>query len=159
MSKKCPFCNSETSEKGQKGIRFKCGVVSMKDLNNNLIEPPHIERTLDCLRYESDQLRAENERLTWKLESCHAEAVGEYAKENAELRDLAKALNAKISQQATELSEMTADYDRFQWLLKQGVAWRGCYRGGWMEGEWLYSEQNSRQEIDEFVTLTEPEDK
>jgi len=70
-----------------------------------------------------------------------------------------KCYERELKQLRTEIAEMTADYDRFQWLLKQGVAWRGCYLGGWMEGEWLYSEHNSRQEIDEFrgLTLTEPD--
>ena len=45
--------------------------------------------------------------------------------------------------------QLEADSKRLDWLLKQGVAWRGCYKDDWKEGEWLYDWQNAREFIDE----------
>lgn len=45
-------------------------------------------------------------------------------------------------------SETIRDAERFQWLIKRGVAWRGCYNDCWLENEWLYGVQNARKEID-----------
>ena len=44
--------------------------------------------------------------------------------------------------------EDIADAIRFQWLIRRGVAWRGCYEGDWKENEWLYEMQGARKEID-----------
>ena len=40
------------------------------------------------------------------------------------------------------------DAERFQWLINRGVAWRGCYKNEWKEGEWLYAIQDARKIID-----------
>jgi len=54
-----------------------------------------------------------------------------------------------------ENAELLKDKERLDWLLKQGLAWRGCYKGDWLEGEWMYgnytSHPNARREIDEAM--------
>jgi hypothetical protein len=47
--------------------------------------------------------------------------------------------------------ETIKDAERFQWLINRGLAWRGCYDKIWQEGEWLYSAQNAREQIDEAI--------
>jgi len=44
-----------------------------------------------------------------------------------------------------------ADAVRLQWLIRKGVAWRGCYADTWKEGEWLYEVQGARKIIDEAM--------
>ena len=51
-------------------------------------------------------------------------------------------------------AETLADAERFQWLLKRGLAWRGCYDAFWREGEWLYAEQNGRHEVDIAMSIS-----
>ena len=58
----------------------------------------------------------------------------ELLKENKELKERIKRLEK--------------DSDRLHWLLKRGLAWRGCYDGHWLEGEWLYSSQYAIATID-----------
>jgi len=41
------------------------------------------------------------------------------------------------------------DAARFRWLMQQGFAWRDCYDSFWKEGEWLYTNANPRQYVDE----------
>lgn len=52
---------------------------------------------------------------------------------------------AKLMEQVKQLKE---DSKRFNWLLKTGLAWRGCYNVNWIEGEWLYSSQYTIAIID-----------
>jgi hypothetical protein len=49
------------------------------------------------------------------------------------------------------MEELIKDSERLDWLLKQGIAWRGCYEGDWKEGEWLYEVQDARAQIDEAM--------
>lgn len=51
----------------------------------------------------------------------------------------------------TYVEDLADDAKRLDWLLKQGVAWRGCYKDDWKEGEWLYEWQNARDSIDEAM--------
>lgn len=45
------------------------------------------------------------------------------------------------------------DASRFRWLLNQGIQWRGCYKDGWQEGEWLYSNApDAIQRIDAAIS-------
>ena len=46
------------------------------------------------------------------------------------------------------IKRLEEDSDRLHWLLKMGLAWRGCYNGHWLEGEWLYSSQYAIETID-----------
>ena len=46
------------------------------------------------------------------------------------------------------IKRLEEDSDRLHWLLKRGLAWRGCYNGHWLEGEWLYSSQYAIETID-----------
>ena len=46
------------------------------------------------------------------------------------------------------IKRLEKDSDRLHWLLKRGLAWRGCYNGHWLEGEWLYSSQDAIETID-----------
>lgn len=48
-------------------------------------------------------------------------------------------------------ADNAADANRFRWLIKQGVAWRDCYRGDWQTGEWLYESQSARDFVDEAM--------
>ena len=50
-----------------------------------------------------------------------------------------------------ENMEQRRDAERFRWLIKRGVAWRGCYVGDWQEGEWLYDFQGAEKQIDEAM--------
>lgn len=43
------------------------------------------------------------------------------------------------------------DAERFQWLIRQGVAWRDCYDRDWLPGEWLYAAQDARHFIDKAM--------
>jgi hypothetical protein len=46
------------------------------------------------------------------------------------------------------IKRLEKDSERLHWLLKRGLAWRGCYNGHWLEGEWLYSSQYAIATID-----------
>jgi hypothetical protein len=46
------------------------------------------------------------------------------------------------------IKRLEKDSERLHWLLKRGLAWRGCYDGHWLEGEWLYSSQYAIATID-----------
>ena len=50
--------------------------------------------------------------------------------------------------------DIVADAERFQWLIKQGVAWRDCYDRDWLPGEWLYAAQDARYFVDKAMTQT-----
>ena len=58
--------------------------------------------------------------------------------------ELAKA----FIRQQDRIKRLEEDSDRLHWLLKRGLAWRGCYNGHWLEGEWLYSSQYAIETID-----------
>lgn len=58
--------------------------------------------------------------------------------------DIERELNA--AQQ--RIKRLEKDSERLAWLLKRGLAWRGCYNGHWLEGEWLYSSQYAIATID-----------
>ena len=59
-------------------------------------------------------------------------------------RELERELNAANER----IKRLEEDSDRLHWLLKRGLAWRGCYNGHWLEGEWLYSSQYAIETID-----------
>lgn len=40
-----------------------------------------------------------------------------------------------------------SESDILRWLLKKGIAWRGCYNESWQEGEWLYGFLKAREYI------------
>lgn len=46
---------------------------------------------------------------------------------------------------------MQLDFERFQWLINQGVAWKGCYNKDWAEGEWAYAMLGARDAIDKAM--------
>jgi len=50
--------------------------------------------------------------------------------------------------------ETIKDAERFQWLISRGVAWRGCYKDDWMQGEWLYGHLGGREEVDKAMKTT-----
>lgn len=50
-------------------------------------------------------------------------------------------------------NEGMKDVIRFQWLIEQGLAWRECYKDGWLEGEWLYGHLGARETIDKAMEL------
>ena len=56
--------------------------------------------------------------------------------------------NRQIFELGERVKELEKDAERLQWLLNTGLAWRGCYQGSWMEGEWLYAQQSAREVID-----------
>jgi hypothetical protein len=63
--------------------------------------------------------------------------------------DECRALGDEALREMEEVTDGDAeDAARFRWLIRQGVAWRGCYGNGWGEGEWLYEGPDARCEID-----------
>ena len=52
---------------------------------------------------------------------------------------------------AKHFSDDVADAERFRWLIKQGVAWRGSYDEHWLPGEWLYTSQDARHFVDKAM--------
>ena len=50
-----------------------------------------------------------------------------------------------------DIDNLLKDQERLEWLFAKGVAWRGCYKDDWKEGEWLYFWQNPRDEIDKAM--------
>ena len=61
-----------------------------------------------------------------------------------ESKDIERELNAANDR----IKRLEKDSERLHWLLKRGLAWRGCYNGHWLEGEWLYSSQYAIATID-----------
>ena len=49
---------------------------------------------------------------------------------------------------AERIKQLEKDSERLAWLLKTGLAWRGCYNDCWIEGTWLYSSQYAIATID-----------
>jgi hypothetical protein len=62
-------------------------------------------------------------------------------------------LNA-IKKLVEQRGELEKDAGRLNFLLSQGVAWRGCYNEFWLIGEWLYREQNGKEAIDTAMENT-----
>jgi predicted RNase H-like nuclease (RuvC/YqgF family) len=57
-------------------------------------------------------------------------------------------LEHKLNAAQKRIKRLEKDSERLHWLLKRGLAWRGCYDGHWLEGEWLYSSQYAIATID-----------
>ena len=49
---------------------------------------------------------------------------------------------------AERIKQLEKDSERLAWLLKTGLAWRGCYNDWWKAGEWLYASQSALETID-----------
>ena len=49
---------------------------------------------------------------------------------------------------AERIKRLEKDSERLAWLLKTGLAWRGCYNDCWIEGTWLYASQYAIATID-----------
>ena len=49
------------------------------------------------------------------------------------------------------MTDQEKDAERFQWLIRKGVAWRGCYDRDWRPGEWLYEQHAAREIIDDAM--------
>lgn len=67
------------------------------------------------------------------------------------IADLILKVAGMTNDDVDEIKGVLADAERFQWLIRRGVAWRGCYQGDWKPGEWLYDIQNARKELDNFI--------
>jgi len=54
-----------------------------------------------------------------------------------------------------ENAELLKDKERLDWLLSKGLAWNGCYKGDWREGEWMYGNStfnsDARNDIDKAM--------
>ena len=50
---------------------------------------------------------------------------------------------------AERIKQLEKDSERLAWLIKTGLAWRGCYNDWWIEGTWLYASQSALETIDE----------
>ena len=50
-----------------------------------------------------------------------------------------------------KINRLNKDSERLQWLLNRGLAWRDCYDDHWIEGEWLYAEQDAIETIDKAM--------
>lgn len=61
-----------------------------------------------------------------------------------------------------ENAELRKDKERLDWLLSKGLAWNGCYRGDWREGEWMYGNStfnsDARYDIDKEMEVIDVED-
>ena len=49
---------------------------------------------------------------------------------------------------AERIKQLEKDSERLAWLIKTGLAWRGCYNDCWIEGTWLYASQSALETID-----------
>lgn len=64
------------------------------------------------------------------------------------VKDFARQLERELNAAQDRIKRLEKDSERLAWLLKTGLAWRGCYNGHWLEGEWLYSSQYAIATID-----------
>ena len=67
--------------------------------------------------------------------------------------EVAERVNA--AQIERENAELRKDKERLDWLLSKGLAWNGCYKGDWLEGEWMYGNStfnpDARNDIDKAM--------
>lgn len=68
-----------------------------------------------------------------------------------------EALILATEQLRQENEALRRDKEIVDFLLRQGVAWRGCYEGTWAEGEWLYDFQDGRNTIYAAITANNKE--
>jgi len=101
------------------------------------------ERTTACYKRENAQLKATIGRLD--------DSFSRYMTKTQRERKL----EAEIAQLKADLEEECKDSNRFRWLIKRGIAWRGCYVDDWREGEWLYDDFGAREEIDNAMDIEE----
>ena len=92
-----------------------------------------LEREIRQLEVAIYDLKTENNLLHEALDQV-IEDRDSYHEENAELR---------------------RDKERLDWLLSKGLAWNGCYKGDWLEGEWMYGNStfnpDARNDIDKAM--------
>lgn len=81
----------------------------------------------------------------------HPKIPDELRGDVARLLDRLGIANAYIDALEARVAELEADSKRLDWLLRRGVAWRGCYNEWWSEGEWLYEKGKPRDIIDEAM--------
>lgn len=60
-----------------------------------------------------------------------------------------------LKEQEEDVHELLKDKRRLDWLLSKGLAWNGCYKGDWLEGEWMYGNStlnpDARNDIDKAM--------
>lgn len=74
-----------------------------------------------------------------------------YFKPLATMYDIAgemKRMERELNAANERINRLKKDSERLQWLLNRGLAWRDCYDDNWIEGEWLYAEQDALATID-----------
>ena len=66
-----------------------------------------------------------------------------------------KRLEVAIYDLKAENAKLRKDKERLDWLLSKGLAWNGCYKGDWREGEWMYGNStfnsDARNDIDKAM--------
>ena len=104
------------------------------------------------LERERDEVIAERDR--WKKRYYDvADAVCAESKDCEDLCRQAREIRTERDAALRELEELRKDKERLDWLLKQGLCFRGAdkFDENWRVGhetEWLYERQDARKTID-----------